>query len=61
MVVSAVINPKYSRFEIMGYSSPIINRVNHSSALAFDSLNLEVDISKLKFFNKIPFIIHYFS
>lgn len=46
----AVNKPKNSKFEIMGYLSPEMNKVNHNSALALVSLYLDVDTNKLKFF-----------
>lgn len=49
-LVSTTINPENSKSEIIGYLSPQINNVNHNSAFAFISLNLEVEIKRLKSF-----------
>jgi hypothetical protein len=47
-LVKAVIKPKNSKLEIIGYGSPAINNVNHNSDFALVSLNLEDETNKLK-------------
>ena len=56
-LLNATIKPGNSNPDIIGYSSPHINNVNHNSAFALVSLNLDVDTSRLKFFVYIPLII----